>query len=435
MSTADWSGVAAIYLPLAAALVAGLLHWRQARLFASCLLSLLWAVPSLVVVQALNVGAGWWSFGGDGVRFHGMPVECIVGWALLWGAVPQLAFPRLRLGWVAVIMGAADLVLMPVCGALVHLGPRWLIGEVVAIFLVLAPALLVARWTLENTRLAARSALQIATSGMLFLYFVPEVVFALRPGAGWTPLLKLPGWELQISVQAVLVLALPGVSAVMEFAQRGRGTPIPYDPPQRLVTSGVYRYCANPMQVSCAAVMLLWAGILQNGWLVLAAAMAAIYSAGIARWDEAEDLSRRFGEPWHNYRAEVHDWGIRWRPYHAGPPARVYIATTCGPCSELRAWLERSDPLGLQIVAAETLSTGSIQRMRYVPEDGSSAVEGVRAMGRALEHINIGWAMAGAALRLPVVWQGVQLLMDASGLGPRALASCETAPTASKLPG
>ncbi len=28
---------------------------------------------------------------------------------------------------------------------------------------------------------------------------------------------------------------------------------------------------------------------------------------------------------------------------------------------------------------------------------------------------------AAAALRLPMVWQGIQLVMDASGLGPRVL--------------
>jgi hypothetical protein len=73
------------------------------------------------------------------------------------------------------------------------------------------------------------------------------------------------------------------------------------------------------------------------------------------------------------------------------------------------------------VIDAEELPSGSIRRMRYDPTDGSPAVDGVRAMGRALEHLNFGWAMAGAALRLPGVWQGVQLLMDASGLGPRTL--------------
>jgi hypothetical protein len=57
--------------------------------------------------------------------------------------------------------------------------------------------------------------------------------------------------------------------------------------------------------------------------------------------------------------------------------------------------------------------------MRYIPGDGSQSVEGVRAMGRALEHLNLGWAIAGIALRLPLFWQFVQLMMDTSGLGPR----------------
>ena len=39
----------------------------------------------------------------------------------------------------------------------------------------------------------------------------------------------------------------------------------------------------------------------------------------------------------------------------------------------------------------------------------------------ALEHLNLAWAYCGFTLRLPVVHQSLQLLMDASGLGPRTL--------------
>jgi hypothetical protein len=80
--------------------------------------------------------------------------------------------------------------------------------------------------------------------------------------------------------------------------------------------------------------------------------------------------------------------------------------------------------LGLQIIDAETLPAGSIQRMRYDPGDGSGTVDGIRAMGRALEHLDLGWALCGAVVRLPCVWQLVQLFMDAAGLGPRVI-SCE----------
>jgi len=422
MRDADLVSAAMVYLPLSAAVIARVAHGPKRRQFAACLLSILWAFPALLAVQVANTRAGWWSFPPGATGICRMPIECLVGWAVLWGLVPQLAFLRLGLGWVAGIMMGADLVFMPVCGAVVRLGPHWLAGEGAAVVLVLLPALWIARRTCDNTHLRARAAMQVATSGMLFLFLLPEIVFALRPARGWAPLLEEASWCRQIGIQLLLLLAVPGISAVMEFAERGRGTPIPYDPPQRLVTSGMYRYCANPMQMSCALAMLLWAAMLRNEWLVAAAFMSAIYSAGVARWDEGQDLARRFGDAWRDYRRAVRDWQVRWRPFHAGADARIYIAVSCGPCSEIRRWIEARNPIGLQIVDAETLPDGSIRRMRYDPADGSVEVEGVRAMGRALEHLHFGWAFAGAMLRFPGVWQFVQLVMDASGLGPRELA-------------
>jgi protein-S-isoprenylcysteine O-methyltransferase Ste14 len=422
MQLTDWEAAAAVYLPLTAALILRLLNRNRAKQFAACLLSLLWVVPALLAVQAINLRTGWWTFSGDSVRFRGMPIECFAGWAILWGLVPQLALPRLGVCWLAALMVTTDLIAMPLCRPLVLLGPHWLIGEALAALVVLAPALLIAEWTMSGTHLRARAAFQAATSALLFLYFVPETAFALRPGAGWASFFLLPSWIGQVGIQVLLLLAVPGVSAVMEFATRGGGTPIPYDPPRRLVTSGIYRYCANPMQMSCAAVMLGWAGLLQNGWLALAAILSAIYGAGIAEWDEREDLARRFGNDWREYRAAVHNWRFRWKPYYSGPNATIYIAASCGPCSELRAWLEARGPVGLRIIDAEVLPPGAIRRVRYASADGNSDVEGIRAMGRALEHLNFGWAFAGFVLSLPGIWQVVQLLMDASGLGPRVVA-------------
>jgi protein-S-isoprenylcysteine O-methyltransferase Ste14 len=316
-------------------------------------------------------------------------------------------------------MVAVDCILMPTSTSAIYLKSNWLAGETAGVLVVLFPALCIAQWTREDTNLRGRAVLQIATSGLLFLFFVPEIIFALRPGIGWDAMLSLPSWIRQISLQIVLLLALPGIAAVMEFAERGRGTPIPYDPPRRLVTSGIYRYWANPMQLSCALVMLAWAGLLRNGWMLITALVSVVYSAGIAEWDEGEDLARRFGNEWRHYRSEVRNWWPRWRPYHTGPPALIYIARSCGPCSEVRAWLEARTPVGLQIVDAETLPAKSIRRMRYDPGDGTETVEGVRAMGRAMEHLHLGWAVCGAALRLPVGWRLLQLFLDASGLGPR----------------
>ena len=424
MDRADWQRAAALYLPLAAAVLAGLLGGRRPRQFAASLLSILWTVPSLLLLQRANQSTGWWSFApGSAATLRGMPLELFLGWVLLWGLVPQLAMPRLGIIPSALVMVAVDLVVVPLSTPAISLHANWLVGEAAALLLVLLPALSIGHWTRENTRLGQRAALQLVTAGLLSLFLIPEIVFALRPGAGWTPLLGLSASTRQAALQIVFLLAVPGIAAVMEFAQCGLGTPIPYDPPPRLVTSGIYRYCANPMQISCTLVMLAWAGLLRNGWMLGAAGVSVVYSAGLAEWDERQDLARRFGAEWSAYRSAVRNWWPRSRPYHGGPPALLYMARSCGPCSELRAWIEARGPLGLCIAEAETLPAGSIRRMRYDPGDGGSPVEGVRALGRVLEHLHLGWALAGAALRLPGVWQLLQLFTDAGGLGPRVIPS------------
>ena len=421
MSREGWIRVGALYFPLVLALLVGLGRRRQPRQFAACLLSFLWVTPTLLVVQQLNLLAGWWHFSGDSIAIRGMPLELYLGWIVLWGIIPQLAFRRLHLLPSILIFVVVDLILMPSCRPVIQLGAQWLAGESVAVLTVLIPALCLGRWTFDDSHLRVRAWLQIVTAGLLFLYFIPEIAFALRSGRGWMPLAALSSWKRQLALQGLALLSIPGVSAVMEFVERGRGTPIPYDPPKRLVTSGIYRYCANPMQISCALVMCGWAVLLGNGWVLSAAAISGIYSAGIAEWDEGQDLIQRFGDQWKTYRMKVKNWRVHWRPYSGGDQARLYMAASCGPCSELRTWIELRNPLGLQIISAETLPAGSIRRLRYDPADGTSAVEGTRALGRALEHLHLGWALAGMTIRLPVVWRCIQLVMDASGFGPRTL--------------
>jgi protein-S-isoprenylcysteine O-methyltransferase Ste14 len=422
--------LAAIYLPLTTAVALGVLFGGRKRQFAACLLSLLWVAPSLVLLQALNLQFGWWGYGAGSVaELRGMPLELWVGWVVLWGVVPQFCLPALGLVRTAGLMVLLDCVGMPLCAVSVRLGPRWGVGETVAVLLVLLPALCVGDWTRRQVRLGLRAGFQVATAGLLFLYFVPEVIFAVRPGAGWGAVLRLAGWERQAWGLLVFCLAVPGISAVMEFVERGGGTPIPYDPPMRLVVTGVYRYVANPMQLSCALVMVTWAGMLRNGWMLLVAGISIVYSAGIAAWDEAQDLRERFGEGWVRYRGEVRDWRVRLLPYAAdsgrGAGAVVYFARGCEVCSEVRAWVEARGPAGLRILDAEMLPQGSITRMRYVGADGYM-VDGVRAMGRVLEHLHVGWAWCGAVLRLPGVWWVAQAAMDTSGLGPREVCAWET---------
>ena len=200
---------------------------------------------------------------------------------------------------------------------------------------------------------------------------------------------------------------------------------MPFDPPQRLVATGMYAYVRNPMQLSAAVLLMLLGLALQNFWVAIAGVMAHIYSAGLAGWDEDEDLHRRFGADWDAYRRGVRSWVPRTRPWRLPDrsPARLYVAESCGMCSDVGRWFQQRGTSGLAIVAAETHPSRAVTRITYEPSDGTRAVSGVEAVARALEHVHLGWALVGCVLRLPVLCQSAQLLVDASGGEPRTLAT------------
>ena len=412
-----------LYVPVIAAFLLVFLRPSRKRIFPAALLGFVWTLPSLLAVQLLNLHFGWWRFNALGGLFRGMPVDLYLGWAVLWGILPILSFDQTGIVWVSAAFFGIDLILMPACSPVVALSDRWLIGEFVALGLVLVPAQLFARWTIHDTHVKARAVLHVLAAGGVFLFLIPEVVFAVRPGHKWDALLFEPAWLRNLELQAIAVLGVVGVSAVQEFAQRGNGTPIPYDPPKQLVVSGLYRYISNPMQLSCALVMTAWGCVLRNPWVAAAGIMSFLYSLGLAAWDEGEDMRVRFGKPWEEYQNSVKAWRPRLTPWHAPdrPLARLYVAETCGPCSEVRRWFESHGAVLLHVVAAEDHPTRDLQRITYDPMDGTDVDEGVGAFARGLEHINLGWAFAGACLRLPGIKHLVQILLDGSGLGPRSI--------------
>lgn len=412
-----------LYIPILAGFLLAFLKPRPRRIFPAALLGFVWTLPTLLALQLLNRHFGWWQFNAKGGIFRGMPVDLYIGWAVLWGILPVLAFNKTRVPSVVAIFFSIDLILMPACFPLVQLGPSWLTGELVALCFVLVPGQLFVRWTLHDTHLKARAALHVLSACGIFLFLIPEVVFAIRPGPGWTILVSGPTWLRSLALQGIVLLGVVGVSAVQEFAERGRGTPIPYDPPKKLVISGFYRYIANPMQFSCAMVMTAWGTLLRNPWVTAAGGMSFLYSLGLATWDEDDDMRVRHGKPWQDYRKNVHAWRLRLIPWHAPDraPARLYIAESCGPCSELRDWFKSHCAIALETVAAEDHPTRDLQRITYDPMDDTEVEEGVRAFARGLEHINLGWAFVGACLRMPGISHVVQLLIDGSGLGPQRI--------------
>ena len=385
-----------------------------ARQALGALLAFAWNVPTLLLLNILALRYGWWSFTTSTGTIAGVPADLLLGWAILWGAAPALLTPRLSIAVIVGVLVTVDMLLMPLATPVLHLGDRWLVGEGLGVAVALVPGLVFARLTVADRAVGVRATLQAITFAALLLWMLPLVVFDLA-GGSWSHLLdnwrRLGGALLQLAA----LPALLGVSAVQEFATRGQGTPIPFDPPKRLVTSGPYAYVANPMQLSMALTIVAWGALLQNVWVVLAGPMAFIYSIGLATMDEHSDLEARFGDSWREYRRGVRAWLPRLRPHHAGAPARLYVGFGCKRCSPVARWFQSRNPIGLEIVPAEHHPTRDLTRITYEPGDGSRDEAGVVAIAHALEHIHFAWAMIGWFMRLPLMAPALQLLVDASG--------------------
>jgi len=99
----------------------------------------------------------------------------------------------------------------------------------------------------------------------------------------------------------------------LDFAQKGKGTPAPVDPPKELVISGLYRYVRNPMYVSVLLIIVghfLWFGywnllVYAGFFLVVAHLFVTLY--------EEPNLGKRFGSSYENYLKEVPRWLPRFR--------------------------------------------------------------------------------------------------------------------------
>ena len=369
----------------------------SAALFAS-----LWNLPVLMGLNLAALHYGWWTFDARGGLFLGVPVDILLEWAWLWGCCPALAFPRAPLAVIFAIALAFDFVLMPAMSPLLQLRPGWLTGDAFGLLIGLIPGQLLARWTIRGEHLAGRATLQVITFCGWILFLLPASVID-GSGSNWSNPWARPNWQLSLTLQILAIPALVGLSAVQEFVTRGNGTPVPFDPPRRLVTTGMYAYVRNPMQLSGVVLLLLLGAAVQNFWVAIAGVMAHIYSAGLAGWDEDEDLHRRFGADWATYRRSVRSWLPRTRPWHPTdqPPARLYVAETCGMCSQVGRWFQRHGASGLSILHAETHSSRALTRITYEPADGTRAVSGVEALARALEHVHLGYAFAGCVVRLP----------------------------------
>jgi protein-S-isoprenylcysteine O-methyltransferase Ste14 len=140
-------------------------------------------------------------------------------------------------------------------------------------------------------------------SAMFFVAFPALVLWA----SGTPPLERLS----TVGAGGIAVLALTAALLTLQtthFVRAGQGTPIPLDPPRKLIATGPYRLCRNPIYVGYTLVILIEAAVLRSPMLAAYAAAFALLVHGYVVGVEEPTLRKRFGPAYAHYCEVVPRW-------------------------------------------------------------------------------------------------------------------------------
>lgn len=143
--------------------------------------------------------------------------------------------------------------------------------------------------------------------GFLFLCFVSFFFIAafLADSLLKLPPVSYPPWTLI----AGLVLLVPGAGALVWTWIRflvAKGTPVPINPPQELITDGLYAYSRNPMLT--AIFLLVFAAGLLTGSLSLMLFFAPLFVLFFyfqITLVEEKEMELKFGQAYLDYKQKV----------------------------------------------------------------------------------------------------------------------------------
>ncbi len=116
-----------------------------------------------------------------------------------------------------------------------------------------------------------------------------------------------------------LLILIPGLTlflyTVFLFKTRGNGTLAPWSPTQKLVITGPYQYCRNPMITGVLFILLGEACIFHStSILIWATAFILINTIFFILYEEPS-LYKRFGDDYLTYKKNVPRWIPRLTPY------------------------------------------------------------------------------------------------------------------------
>jgi protein-S-isoprenylcysteine O-methyltransferase Ste14 len=139
-----------------------------------------------------------------------------------------------------------------------------------------------------------------------WLVFLPAGILAAERG-DWRP----EFWPIPLALGGCVFFAFGFVLACWAgfcLIQYGRGTPLPLDPPRRLVTCGPYRWVWNPQVV--AMVLMVAAEVFAVRslalWVLLPLTVTYLELL-VGPWEERQ-MARDFGAQYVSYARQVRKW-------------------------------------------------------------------------------------------------------------------------------
>jgi protein-S-isoprenylcysteine O-methyltransferase Ste14 len=188
---------------------------------------------------------------------------------------------------------------------------QWYVSNLLCVCL---PSLLLGRWTAQATHIYLRAILQTICWACLLLWLFPFTVFH-QLKSGWEPLLNRSALNNMLFLAPMIVPGLLLLSASYQFSVEGNGTGFPYDPPEKLVTKGIYAYISNPMQLGICVLMLCWGFALMSIWICASAFVALFLFIVFKDICNGSCAIGKSDQNWQAYQREVPKWIPRLTPW------------------------------------------------------------------------------------------------------------------------
>ena len=163
------------------------------------------------------------------------------------------------------------------------------------------------KWAQKEHSEAARI-IALLPAGILFLILIPYLLLVVSPSLdarlGLDILSPSPASLIIGGFLLAVGLAFAQWSIFIQFTH-GRGTPLPIMPTQRLITTGPFQYCRNPMTlgtiIAYLGLSIAAATIVGMLFIVALATLLLVYLKRV----EEKELAERFGEDYQAYRRDV----------------------------------------------------------------------------------------------------------------------------------